>query len=254
LILRAAQLSVAMGARALVSDLDLRVEAGEIWAVLGCNGSGKSTLLHALAGLAPAQSGSVEIAGQPLTAYARRDLGRTVGVLLQREDAEFWGSLAAYVALGRYPHGGAWFGASADDEEIVLSALAAFELDALAAQSFSTLSGGERQRARLAQLWAQRPSLLLLDEPLQHLDLRHQLRTLELVRRAVAETGRAALVVLHDLAYATRCDKVLLLYGNGRYEAGNAAELLQPERLESLYGCAIRQFGTGTDAHFMPVI
>ena len=253
-MLRAEQLTIAVGARTLCRDLDLAVAPGEVWAVLGCNGSGKTTLLHALAGLAPAATGRVAVAGKPLAAYTRRELGRTLGILLQREDQEYWGSVADYVLLGRYPHARRLFGWDAADEEALARALAAFDLDPLAAQAYGTLSGGERQRARLAQLWAQDPGLLLLDEPLQHLDLRHQLQTIERVRAAVRGTGKAALLVLHDLTYAGRCDRVLMLHGDGRYAAGTAAELLQPERLEDLYGCRVRAYGDGPHAHFIPVI
>ncbi|MBI4190490.1 MAG: ABC transporter ATP-binding protein [Betaproteobacteria bacterium] len=248
------QLTITAGSRTLCRELDLAVAPGELWAVLGCNGSGKTTLLHALAGLAPAAAGRVTVADKPLATYSRRELGRTLGILLQREDQEFWGTLADYVLLGRYPHARSLFGWNAPDEEAAVRALGAFDLKPLAAQSYGTLSGGERQRARLAQLWAQNPRLLLLDEPLQHLDLRHQLQTLELVRAAVRGAGKAALVVLHDLTFACRCDRVLMLRGDGRYAAGAAAELLQPERLEDLYGCRVRAFGNGPDAHFIPVI
>lgn len=253
-MLHAERLTIAVGARTLCLELDLAVAPGELWAVLGCNGSGKTTLLHALAGLAPAVAGRVTVAGKLLADYSRRELGRALGILLQREDQEFWGTLRDYVMLGRYPHARSLFGWNATDEEAAARALAEFDLEPLAAQSYGTLSGGERQRARLAQLWAQNPRLLLLDEPLQHLDLRHQLKTLEWVRAAVRGADRAALLVLHDLTFAGRCDRVLMLYGDGRFAAGAAAEMLQPERLENLYGCRVRAFGSGPDAHFIPVI
>lgn len=254
MILRAGRLTIAAGERTLCCDLDLTVAPGELWAVLGCNGSGKTTLLHALAGLAPAVKDRIEIAGKPLAAYARRDLGRTLGILLQREDQEYWGTLADYVFLGRYPHARMFCSRDAADENAVAGALRAFDLEPLAAQDYGTLSGGERQRARLAQLWAQGPRLMLLDEPLQHLDLRHQLQTLERVREVVNGTGRAALLVLHDLTFAGRCDRVLMLYGDGRHAAGTAAEMLQPAKLEELYGCRVRAYGDGPHAHFIPVI
>jgi iron complex transport system ATP-binding protein len=253
-VLRTEKLTLSAGSRMLCRDLDLSIAPGELWIVLGRNGSGKTTLLHALAGLARAQAGRIALAGKPLCAYSRRELGRTLGILLQRENEEFWGTLADYVLLGRYPHAHVWIGWDAADEAALTRALAAFDLLPLAAQAYSTLSGGERQRARLAQLWAQDPTLLLLDEPLQHLDLRHQLQTLQLVRQATRDTGKAALLVLHDLTFAGRCDRVLMLYGDGRFAAGTAAELLQPAPLEDLYGCRVRAFGDGPDAHFIPVI
>ena len=252
--LRADQLTIAVGTRVLCRDLELEMVPGELWGVLGCNGSGKTTLLHALAGLAPPASGNIAIEGRALADYSRRQLGRALGILLQREDQEFWGTVRDYVMLGRYPHARALFGWHADDEAAAEHALAAFDLTALAEQTYGTLSGGERQRARLAQLWAQAPRIMLLDEPLQHLDLRHQLQALQLLRKATREEGAAAALVLHDLTFAASCDRILMLYGDGRFAAGSAAELLQPERLATLYGCGIRAFGEGAGAHFIPVI
>ena len=252
--LRADQLTIAIGARVLCRDIVLELAPGELWGVLGCNGSGKTTLLHSLAGLADAAAGTIVIDDRALANFGRRELGRSLGILLQREDQEFWGSVRDYVMLGRYPHARSLYGWHAEDEAAVERALTAFDLTVLAAQAYVTLSGGERQRARLAQLWAQGPRLMLLDEPLQHLDLRHQLQTLELLRKATREAGAAVALVLHDLTFAGRCDRILMLYGDGRYATGTAAELLRPERLAELYGCRIRAFGEGTDAHFIPVI
>ena len=253
-LLRIEELTIAVSARPLCRELHLAVAPGELWAILGCNGSGKTTLLHTLAGLVAATAGRVIVAGKPLADYSRRELGSTLGILLQREDQEFWGTLSDYVILGRYPHAHSMFGWDATDWEAATHAIAAFDLEPLATQAYSTLSGGERQRARLAQLWAQSPRLLLLDEPLQHLDLRHQLQTLERLRQAVRDTNRAALLVLHDLNFACRCDRVLMLYGDGRFVAGSASEVLQPEQLESLYRCRVQAYGTGPDKHFIPVI
>jgi len=125
-MLHAERLTIAVGTRTLCRELDLAVAPGELWAVLGCNGSGKTTLLHALAGLAPARAGRVSVAGKPLADYSRRSLRRTLGVLLQREDQEFWGSLADYVMLGRYPHARSLFGWDASDEEAAARAIFAF--------------------------------------------------------------------------------------------------------------------------------
>lgn len=163
------------------------------------------------------------------------------------------GSLADYVSLGRFPHAPGGFGGDAAGSDAVARALADFDLTARAAQPYATLSGGERQRARLAQLWAQDTRLLLLDEPQQHLDLRHQQQTMALIR-AATRAGRAAVVVLHDPAYAAHCDRVLMLHGDGTHAQGGAAEMLQPARLEMLYGCRLTLCGDGAGTHVVPVI
>lgn len=252
-MLRASALEFAAGARTLCRGLDFNAGAGELWAVLGCNGSGKTTLLHVLAGLAQPTAGRIKLDGRTIDEYPRREFARSVGMLLQREEQEYWGTLADYVRLGRFPHASPPFGADVDGEEAVTRALEAFDLQRCAMQLFATLSGGERQRARLAQLWAQDARVLLLDEPLQHLDLRHQQQTMKLIR-AATRAGKSAVVVLHDLTYAAHCDRVLMLYGDGGHAQGAAAEMLVPARLEALYGCKLVVCGNGAGAHVMPVI
>ncbi len=252
-MLRATALELTAGPRALCRGLDFNAGAGELWAVLGCNGSGKTTLLHVLAGLAQPAAGRIELDGRPIDEYARREFARGVGLLLQREEQEYWGTLADYVRLGRFPHAQSPLGGDANGEEAVARALQAFDLQSCAAQPFATLSGGERQRAHLAQLWAQKTRVLLLDEPLQHLDLRHQQQTMNLIR-AATRAGSAAVVVLHDLTYAAHCDRVLMLHGDGGHAQGAAAEMLTPARLEALYGCRLAVCGSGATAHVMPVI
>ncbi len=246
-------LTLAAGDRILCRELDLQLEPGEIMAVLGRNGSGKTTLVHALGGVRLPQGGTVMLDGRPLADFPRRTLGRALGILPQFEDQAYWGTVRDYVLLGRYPHARSPFGWRAADEAAVDQALAVLELTALAARTFVSLSGGERQRARIAQLWAQDPRFMLLDEPLQHLDLQHQLHIMELARRA-ARAGKALILVLHDLAWAGRCDHVLLLFGDGRYAYGSVHDLLEAEQLEELYGCSLRAFGNGVDRHFVPVI
>lgn len=255
-ILQVRGLTLEAGGRTLVSALDLDVAAGETWAVLGCNGSGKTTLLHALAGVTPGAA-DIRYGGTRLAEIPARTLGRVRGMLQQQEAEGFWGTLREYVMLGRHPHAQAVMGNDAAGERAVAGALAAFGLETLADRAYDTLSGGERQRARLAQVWAQEPALLLLDEPLQHLDLRHQAllfeRLAEDVKNGVkAGEGRAALVVLHDLAWSGHCDRALLLYGDGRWAAGGR-ELLRPETLSALYGRDIRVCGEGAGRHFLVI-
>ena len=252
-MLRATSIGISVGARSLCRGLDLEVAAGELWAVLGCNGSGKSTLLQVLAGVQSPAAGRLEFEARDIDRYPRRELARGLGLLLQSEPQEYWGTLADYVCLGRFPHTQGAFGGDAAGSDAVARSLADFDLTALAAQPFATLSGGERQRARLAQLWAQDTRLLLLDEPQQHLDLRHQQQTMALIR-AATRAGRAAVVVLHDPAYAAHCDRVLMLHSDGTHRQGSAAEMLQRERLEALYGCRLTLCGDGTGAHVVPVI
>ncbi|MBI5918022.1 MAG: ABC transporter ATP-binding protein [Nitrosomonadales bacterium] len=263
-MLEARNLTVSIGGKTVCCDLNLAVRPGECWGVLGQNGAGKSTLLRTLAGLHQPDAGEVvfrssidEAGSRNATGVAihridRRELARQLGVLLQSEEGEFWGSVREYVLLGRFPHRRGWFGHSAEDEAVADQALATLGLAALAQRPLNQLSGGERQRAAIAQLLAQQPRCLLLDEPLQHLDLRHQAQAMGLFA-ARADSRQAVFMVLHDLLWAQRCcDHLLLLFPDGRALAGEAETLLTRENLEALYQCALREFSVEGERHFVP--
>ena len=247
--------SLALGypGRALARDLGFAITPGQTWAVLGNNGCGKTTLMHALGGLAPPLRGQVLLDGKPMPEIPRKELARRVAVLTQREDQAFWGSVLDYVLLGRHPHARSWFGWPAGDEQIARAHLERMGLAPLAGRAFDTLSGGERQRARIALALTQSPAIYLLDEPLQHLDLKHQLETLRLFRSLARNGDCAVVMVLHDLLWATRyCDHALLLHDDGSALAGPAPELLTLPRLERLFGCALQTEGAAGTEHLVP--
>ncbi|TXT24783.1 MAG: ABC transporter-like protein [Gallionellaceae bacterium] len=251
-MLQARNLSVAIGGKVVCRDLDMAILPGQCWGVLGQNGAGKTTLLRTLAGLHPPQAGAVIWSGQPLQTIARRDLARHLGVLPQSEGGEFWGSVLEYVLLGRFPHRASLFGYSAGDERIAWQALAQMELAELAQRPLGTLSGGERQRAAIAQTLAQQVRYCLLDEPLQHLDLRHQIQVMQVLGK-LKEEGGALLMVLHDILWAQRCcDRVLLQFADGRVLHGAAEELLTRENLEALYQCPLREIEVAGERCLVP--
>ena len=215
-MLRATAIGISVGARSLCRGLDLEVAAGELWAVLGCNGSGKSTLLQVLAGVRPPAAGRVEFKARAIDRYPRRELARGLGLLLQSEPQEYWGTLADYVSLGRFPHTLGVLGGDAAGGDAVARALADFDLTALATQPFATLSGGERQRARLAQLWAQDTRLLCLDEPLSALDSDTREEMCELLENVRRQTHVTTLHVTHNLNEAERLADCLFRIEDGR--------------------------------------
>jgi iron complex transport system ATP-binding protein len=236
--LECAGVTLAIGGKTICSELELTVAAGEIWAVLGPNGAGKTTLLTALAGLRECDAGMIRLDGVSLADWPRRALAQRRGFMPQHAHDEFGGSLLDTALAGRHPHLGRWAWETGEDQRIAGAALAAVELDAGhfdPLRDVRTLSGGERQRLALAALLAQDPQLLLLDEPTSHLDLRHQLRTLDLLSRLRTEQGKTIVVALHDVNLAARfCDHVLLLR-DGEARAGARQEMLTVEQLEWLY-------------------
>lgn len=251
-VLRCENLTLEVGGRELCRAITFAIEPGQFWAVLGRNGSGKTTLIHALAGLRP-KGGAVTLDGAALAARPSGQRARDIGILLQQEDAEFWGSVLEYVLLGRFPHAQSWFGWQREDEEVAMAALDTVELAPFARRRLATLSGGERQRARIAQLLAQAPRLFLLDEPLQHLDLKHQVRTLALFRDIAYGNSGAVVMVLHDALWPGRfCTHALLMHDDGNALAGAAREVLTRGNLERLYGCSLAEIEHDEGRYFVP--
>ena len=248
-------LTLSVAGRTLCRDLAFSVSPGEVWGVLGPNGSGKTTLVHALSGLVPPAAGSVALDEMPLAAVDDKTRARAIGVLPQHEASEFWGTVLDYVLLGRYPHAPAWLAWQSDDEAVALNALQAMGLRGMAARRFATLSGGERQRARVAQLLAQDTRYVLLDEPLQHLDLGFQIQLLGQMAALARGQSRGILMVLHDVLWPARvCTHALLLDGAGGAHAGTAGAVLTQSHLERLFGCALRPAGDHPQAGFVPAI
>ncbi|MCZ7563550.1 MAG: ABC transporter ATP-binding protein [Burkholderiales bacterium] len=244
-------LTLAVPGRTLVTGLDLALAPGRCCAILGRNGAGKSSLLLALAGLGRAAAGEVLLDGAPLASHARRRLARRLGILLQYDVEDFWGSVLEYVLLGRLPHGAGPLGADPEGVVQAHGALAAVDLQTHVLQPYRTLSGGERQRARIAQLLVQSPDYLLLDEPLSHLDLQHQLGLMQLLA-GLARSGRAVAMALHEPFWAARfCDVALLMYDSGAVRHGPVHDVLTQENLEALYRCRLEAVaGPGAPLYF----
>lgn len=241
-------LTLAHPGKTLLRDLSLAFRPGECWAVLGANGCGKSTLLQALAGLRAAQSGAVKLGEKNIAVYPRRELAQRIGLLLQEESSGFHGTVREYVDLGMFSQG-TWlsgnglrspFTGAASKAGIAMRRM---QIDSQADHSWQQLSGGERQRARLAQLLAQAPDIYLLDEPLLHLDLRHQLAVLQCFRALARDAGKCVIIVLHDSLWASQfCDHALMLYDDGNSRFGSAQSLITKTNLAQLYSCTMENF------------
>ena len=222
------QLTLQAGAHTMVASLDLALEAGEVLGILGANGAGKSTLISVLAGLAVPEQGRVMLDNQILAALPPLVRAQYIGLLPQGDEGGFFGSVADFIALGRYPCG--------DNEGDLSLQLSNWDLLGLAHRTLDTLSGGERQRARMAQLAMQMPQIFLLDEALTYLDPAHQARLLAWAR-SQADAGKSVVLTLHDPNWAAyHCDRLLFLFGEGRWQIGTPDTLLNPASLEALYG------------------
>lgn len=233
--LTATGVSIRVPRRELVTGLDLDCEGGAFVGILGANGAGKSMTLRTLAMLREAAAGRVEINGRVRSQWRRRDMARWLGMLPQATEDPFPASVLETVLIGRHPHLDFWEWEGEADLQYARDALARVDLAGMESRDLDSLSGGERRRVAIAALLAQDPRIAILDEPTNHLDPQHQLAVLE-VFAAQARDGGAVIASLHDPTLAARhADRVLLLHGDGRWQAGPATRLLEAATLSELY-------------------
>lgn len=253
-------LSVRIGGHDVCRALNWQVNPGERWAILGKNGVGKSTLLTTLAGLRTAEAGVLTVCGEtigvsPAPSFSvalQRSLARRRGYLTQHHSDPFPSTVMETALIGRHPHLGRWDWESETDRQISRVALTEVDLTDFAAREVQTLSGGERQRLAVAQLLTQQPQLFLLDEPLTHLDLSHQVAVMELFRQRT-QSDAAMVAVLHDPGFAVRyCEHALLLFGAGEWLAGPSHEIITAANLSRLYGHRLREIVSDNDRWFIP--
>ena len=246
-------LSVDIGGRCVTRALNLSIVQGQRLAILGRNGAGKSTLLSTLAGLRAPSAGRIELAGTPYAALTPRAAALRRAWLGQAQADPFGSTVLETALTGRHPHLGRWDWETTRDADLARSALAAVGLAGMEERQIHTLSGGERQRLAIATLLAQAAPLYLLDEPLAHLDLNHQMAVLELFAGAARDCGAGVVMVLHDPALAHRfCDNALLIDGEGHCELGAVDAVLTAENLSALYGYRLHQFEHDGQRCFVP--
>jgi iron complex transport system ATP-binding protein len=230
-------LTLAAGEKTLVCELSFSLNPGEMWCLLGPNGAGKSTLLHTVVGLREPQGGSVHLAGRALEDWPPGKAAQVRGFLPQAMHDAFSASVAEIVLLGRHPHLARWQWEGAGERALASAALRAMDLEGFEERDVLTLSGGERQRVSLAALLVQDPPLLLLDEPVSHLDLHHQVLVLEQFRKLARERGKGVLFTVHDLNLAARyADHALMFTPQGSARQGPIDEVMTEPDLACAFG------------------
>ncbi len=219
-----------------ITALTFALFAGRIACVLGPNGAGKTTLVRVVSGtLAPTQ-GKVALLGENVAGMDKRRLARSLAVVSQLEDGNHDFSVYEVVMMGRAPHQDAWLRERAEDRDIVLDALTRCRLLPLCARLYRTLSGGEQKRVQIARALAQRPKVLVLDEPAAFLDVREQIALYELLASEVKEHGLACLVVIHDLTAAAQIGDEIVLMKHGRVVAnGGVDEVMTYHKLRETF-------------------
>ena len=238
-MLVADSVSIIRSHKKLVDNVSLALNAGELVGLIGPNGAGKSTLLNALAGLSACDRGTVSLDGTDIKRIKAVKRSRTLAWVAQSGPVNWPLSVERIVTLGRRPHLGAWQTLGEHDMRAIDAAINATDCETLRQQDATTLSGGERTRMLLARALATEPKILLADEPVAALDLKHQLQTMNVLRNF--STGdRSCVVVLHDLSLAARyCDRLYLMQQGKMVADGNTDEVLSANNLRNVYGVEV---------------
>ena len=239
-LLEFAETSFGYGDRLLLNGINATISEGECIALLGPNGVGKTTLLRLAAGTLLPKAGEVRLKSQPLDRLQQRMIAQSVALVPQNVDVPFAFTVEQFIEQGRSPFLRMFGGLQPADREAIEEAMELTDTRSLRRRVFNQLSGGERQRVKIALSLAQRPQLLLLDEPTQHLDIGRQFEIVDLIR-SLSRQGIAILASIHDftLIEGTFSAVWLLSPEEGLYK-GTPGEILQAELLERAFQCPPR--------------
>ncbi len=219
----------------ILHDITLSLDRGGIIALVGPNGAGKSTLFSLMARLQPLQSGRITIDDLPVDRTPSRQLAQRLAILRQDGAVASRLTVRELVGFGRFPHHQGRPGV--EDLALVDAALEQFELKALSERFIDTLSGGQRQRAMVAMTFCQDTDYLLLDEPLNNLDMFHARQLMRSLRTIANERRRTAIIVLHDINQAAAYADRIVAMRDGRVIAdGTPDAVLTEDNLEAIFG------------------
>ncbi|MEO4053813.1 ABC transporter ATP-binding protein [Solibacillus sp. CAU 1738] len=235
-MLKVDNVSIRYEHKQVVRNFSFHVASGDVVSIIGPNGSGKSTLLKAIARMLPYDNGSITLNNVNMKSMSSRDIAKKLCMLSQRNQAPNDISVKNLVSYGRYPHK-KWFERLNDEDmQIVDWALEKTHLLHYKDRPISALSGGESQRAWIAMALAQRPQILLLDEPTTYLDISHQHEVLQLVRELNEEMGMTVVMVLHDLNQASSySDQIVVIQEGDRKVTGSPDEVMTKQMIRDVY-------------------
>ncbi|HUV25487.1 MAG TPA: heme ABC transporter ATP-binding protein [Methanomassiliicoccales archaeon] len=229
-------ISFAYNSHDVLSDISFQMCGGQMVGIIGPNGSGKTTLLKCINRVLKPRLGTVLLEGKDLKELSRKEIALEIGVVPQNNEIRFPFTVMDVVMMGRSPALQTFQRESKEDLEIVEKAMRMTDVLRLADREIDQVSGGERQRVIIARALAQRPKVLLLDEPTLHLDVNHQLEVLDLVQDLAKSEGLTVIMVSHDLDLAARyCDRVIMLSEGSIRAAGKVEKVLTSENLEAVF-------------------
>jgi iron complex transport system ATP-binding protein len=235
-MLSAKDISFSYREKPVLDGVSLEVKKGEILGILGPNGCGKTTLLKILNRNLHPQGGKVLMDDVDLEEISKKKIARHIAVVPQSNEIRFAFSVRDIVTMGRMPFLDNFKGESSNDLQIVEEAMEKTNISEFADRLINTMSGGERQRVIIARALAQRPDILLLDEPTLHLDINHQFEILDLVKKLSDEQSLTVVIVSHDLPMVAKyCDRMILIHDHRIFAMGTTEEVLTRENMRTVF-------------------
>lgn len=220
--------------KVIVKGVSFEINAGEFVGIVGANGSGKTTLLRAISGLLPTVSGEININERDIKTYSRKEIAKIMAFVPQLMEPVYGFTVREMVLLGRIPYLERFEFESEEDFQVAQWAIDELGIKDFASKDVTKLSGGEFQRVAIARALAQEPKIMLLDEPISHLDIRYQVKILKLLRKLRQQ--RTIIATFHDLNMASRfCQRLILLKNGELIAAGLPDEVVTPENIWKAY-------------------
>ena len=228
------------GDGSILNGIDLDVTAGELIGIIGPNGSGKTTLLRAMTGLLKPENGIVSVEDNNLSNLTAREIAKKIAVVAQSIEPVMM-NISEYVLMGRLPYYGKFqFFEKRKDIEIAEKFIKLTDISSFKDKLMCELSGGERQRAQIARALVQEPLILLLDEPTSHLDITHQIKILDLIKKLNKELNFTVIMVIHDLNLAAEyCSRLVMLKEGKIYKTDAPEKVLTYKNIEEVYDTVV---------------
>lgn len=222
------------GAETTIGPVSFEIPAGGVTALVGPNGAGKSTVLTMMGRLQEADSGTITVNGRDITGTPSRELAKTLAILRQENHFITRLTVRQLVGFGRYPYSRGRI--TVEDEKYISEAIDFLNLTAYENRYLDQLSGGQRQRAYVAMVLAQDTDYVLLDEPLNNLDMQHSVQMMKQLRRTADVLGRTVVIVMHDINFAAAYADQIVAMNDGRVSTvGTPAEIMRPDVLQGIF-------------------
>ena len=237
MLLTVENLKIEIDKKIILDGVNHTFAEGQRTSIIGANGAGKSTLLRALCLLNEKFTGSITLDGRDIRSIGRRALAQSIAILPQEREAPIDTTVRQLASYGRFPHQKLFSGGNPkEDRDAVDWAMRVTNVEHLADRQVSTLSGGERQRAWLAMSLAQKPKILLLDEPTTYLDINHQLEVMNIIAAVNRKHKMTVIMVLHDINHAIEfSDEVIIIHGGKIFERGSPSTVLTPPLIKNVF-------------------